>query len=46
VVEFSSATVVYFCSALDKVPAMPSISDADLAASLTALLHRWHPATD
>ena len=29
-----------------EVPAMPSISDADLAASLTALLHRWHPATD
>ena len=29
-----------------KVPAMPSPSDADLAASLTALLRRWHPATD
>ena len=28
------------------VPAIPSTSDADLAASLTALLRRWHPATD
>ena len=28
-----------------EVPAMPSTSDADLAASLTALLRRWHPAT-
>ena len=26
-----------------EVPAMPSTSDADLAASLTALLHRLHP---
>ncbi len=28
-----------------EVPAMPSTSDADLAASLTALLRRWHLAT-
>ena len=26
-----------------EVPAIPSTSDADLAASLTALLHRLHP---
>ena len=26
-----------------EVPAMPSTSDAELAASLTALLHRLHP---
>ena len=28
-----------------EVPAMPPTSDADLAASITALLRRWHPAT-
>ena len=28
-----------------EVPAMPSTSDAELAASLTALLHRLHPVT-
>ena len=28
-----------------EVPDIPSTSDADLAASLTALLRRWHPAT-
>jgi hypothetical protein len=28
----------------EEAPAMPSTSDADLAASLTALLRRWHPA--
>ena len=28
----------------EEAPAMPSTSDADLAASLTALLRRWHRA--
>jgi hypothetical protein len=26
-----------------EVPALPTTSDAELAASLTALLHRLHP---
>jgi hypothetical protein len=28
-----------------EVPALPTTSDAELAASLTALLHRLHPVT-